>query len=341
MRFATANLFPAKNWFYFPLAAHRIHTGVDTMHTKERFQLSVRWMCFALLLTAALLRLLPQLTLTGTWERLRGTTETAAPTVREDEEPTYPTMLYVKPDEPSPLAPSDATVPVDNRAGVEFDAQALLSQPLPLAASDEPLILIVHTHATEGYAETASEDYHTTDTDYSIVRVGQAIADRLNAAGIITLHDKTLNDLPGYDSAYDRTAQVISRYLEEYPSIRMVIDVHRDAVTATDGTELAMTAELEGEPAAQLLFVMGTDAGGLEHPGWQGNLAVALQLQARCTARAPGLFRELSLRSARYNEHLTPCSVLLEVGSAGNTLDEALRSADFFARQLIELIEAQ
>ena len=313
------------------------------MHTKERFQLSVRWMCFALLLTAALLRLLPQLTLTGTWERLRGTPETAAPSVREDEEPTYPTMLYVKPDEPSPLAPSDTAVPVDNRAGVEFDAQALLSQPLPLAVSDEPLILIVHTHATESYTGDydGAEDYHTTDTDHNIVRVGQAIADRLNTAGIITLHDKTLNDLPGYDSAYERTAQVISRYLEEYPSIRMVIDVHRDAVTATDGTELAMTAELEGAPAAQLLFVMGTDAGGLEHPNWRDNLAFALQMQALCTARAPGLFRELSLRSARYNEHLTPCSVLLEVGSAGNTLDEALRSADFFARQLTELIEGR
>lgn len=313
------------------------------MHTKERFQLSVRWMCFALLLTAALLRLLPQLTLPGTWERLRGTPETAAPSVREDEEPTYPTMLYVKPDEPSPLAPSDTAVPVDNRAGVEFDAQALLSQPLPLAVTDEPLILIVHTHATESYTGDydGAEDYHTADTDYNVVRVGQAIADRLNAAGIITLHDKTLNDLPGYDSAYERTAQVISRYLEEYPSIRMVIDVHRDAVTATDGTELAMTAELEGAPAAQLLFVMGTDAGGLEHPNWRDNLAFALQMQALCTARAPGLFRELSLRSGRYNEHLTPCSVLLEVGSAGNTLEEALRSADFFARQLTELIEGR
>lgn len=313
------------------------------MHTKERFQLSVRWMCFALLLTAALLRLLPQLTLPGTWERLRGTPETAAPSVREDEEPTYPTMLYVKPDEPAPFAPSDTAVPVDNRAGVEFDAQALLSQPLPLAVTDEPLILIVHTHATESYTGDydGAEDYHTTDTDHNIVRVGQAIADRLNAAGIITLHDKTLNDLPGYDSAYERTAQVISRYLEEYPSIRMVIDVHRDAVTATDGTELAMTAELDGAPAAKLLFVMGTDAGGLEHPNWRDNLAFALQMQALCTARAPGLFRELSLRAARYNEHLTPCSVLLEVGSAGNTLDEALRSADFFARQLTELIEGR
>lgn len=313
------------------------------MHTKERFQLSVRWMCFALLLTAALLRLLPQITLPGTWERLRGTPETAAPSVREDEEPTYPTMLYVKPDEPSPLAPSDTAVPVDNRAGVEFDAQALLSQPLPLAVTDEPLILIVHTHATESYTGDydGAEEYHTADTDYNVVRVGKEIADRLNAAGIVTLQDKTLNDLPGYDSAYERTAQVISRYLEEYPSIRMVIDVHRDAVTATDGTELAMTAELDGAPAAKLLFVMGTDAGGLEHPNWQDNLAFALQLQARCTARAPGLFRELSLRAARYNEHLTPCSVLLEVGSAGNTLDEALRSADFFARQLTELIEGR
>ena len=127
--------------------------------------------------------------------------------------------------------------------------------------------------------------------------------------------------------------------MEEYPSIQMVIDVHRDAITDTNGEELAMRTELNGQSAAQLLFVMGTDAGGLEHPNWEGNLAFALQMQAYCTSDAPDLFRELSLRSSRYNEHLTPYSVLLEVGSAGNTLDEAIRSVEFFGTKLAELLQ--
>ena len=117
-----------------------------------------------------------------------------------------------------------------------------------------------------------------------------------------------------------------------------MIDGHRDAVTDADGAELAMTASLDGQSAAQLLFVMGTDAGGLPHPNWQGNLALAMQLQAYCTKSAPNLVRELSLRGARYNEHLTPCSVLLEVGAAGNTLDEAIRSVEFLGEKLAELI---
>ena len=100
-----------------------------------------------------------------------------------------------------------------------------------------------------------------------------------------------------------------------------------------------MRTELNGQSAAQLLLVMGTDAGGLEHPNWEGNLAFALQIQAYCTSDAPDLFRDLSLRSSRYNENLTPCSVLLEVGSAGNTLKEAIRSVEFFGTKLAELIQ--
>lgn len=319
------------------------------MDTKERFRLSLRWICFALLLTAAVLRLCTEIGLQGAqelWQRVREQTETEEPAVSVSVQPeeTFPTMLYTPPDSPgSGTLPDAASVTIVNRAGVTLDMDALLSQPLPkLLLSDEPLILIVHTHATEAYSGGNYEQsvtYHTLDTENNVVRVGQALADKLNACGIPTLHDTTLNDAPGYNDAYERTAEVIERYLEEYPSIQMVIDVHRDAITDTNGEELAMRTELNGQSAAQLLFVMGTDAGGLEHPNWEGNLAFALQMQAYCTSDAPDLFRELSLRSSRYNEHLTPYSVLLEVGSAGNTLDEAIRSVEFFGTKLAELLQ--
>lgn len=319
------------------------------MDTKERFRLTLRWFCFALLLTAVVLRLCAEIGLQGAqalWQRVREQPETDVPAVSVSVQPeeTFPTMLYTPPDASGSVSlPDAASVTIVNRAGVTLDMDALLSQPLPkLQISDEPLILIVHTHATEAFSGgdyAQSGTYHTLDTTQNVVRVGQALADKLNACGIPTLHDTTLNDALGYDDAYERTAEVIERYLAEYPSIQMVIDVHRDAITDTNGEELAMRTELNGQSAAQLLFVMGTDAAGLEHPNWEGNLAFALQMQAYCTADAPDLFRELSLRSARYNEHLTPYSVLLEVGSAGNTLDEAIRSIEFFGAKLAELLQ--
>lgn len=317
------------------------------MDTKERFRLTLRWLCFALLLTAAVLRLCAEIGLQGVqalWQRVREQRDEPAVTVSAAPEETFPTMLYTPPDAQAGVSlPDAASVTIVNRAGVTLDMDALLSQPVPkLQISDEPLVLIVHTHATEAYSGedyVQSGTYHTLDTEKNVVRVGQALADKLNESGIPTLHDKTLNDAIGYDDAYERTAEVIARYLAEYPSIRMVIDVHRDSITDTNGEELAMRTELNGESAAQLLFVMGTDTAGLEHPNWEGNLAFALQMQAYCTSGAPDLFRELSLRSARYNEHLTPYSVLLEVGSAGNTLDEAIRSVDFFGDKLAELLQ--
>lgn len=319
------------------------------MGTKERFRLTLRWVCFALLLTAAALRLCAEIGWQGArqaWESLRSRTE--EPSVSVSDVPnaeTFPTMQYTPPAEQGThTETASASVSIDNRAGVSFDAEELMNRPLPITQiSDEPLILIVHTHATEAYTDETNvgSTYHTTDTNYNVVRVGQALADKLNACGIPTLHDNTLNDALGYNDAYERTEEVIRRYLEEYPSIQMVIDVHRDAVADENGAELAMTTELGGEPAAQLLFVMGTDEGGLEHPNWQENLSFAIKMQSFCSQTVSGLFRKLSLRASRYNQHLTPCSVLLEVGAAGNTLDEAIRSVTFFGEKLAELLQTK
>ena len=142
----------------------------------------------------------------------------------------------------------------------------------------------------------------------------------------------------GYDGAYEQAAIAIAEYLDKYPQIRAVIDVHRDAASDGQGGQKAVSARIAGEEAAGLLLVMGTDTADLPHENWQENLAFAMELQAYLDAGATGLMRPISLRAARYNEHFTPCSILLEVGAAGNTMEEALRSARYFGDRLANLL---
>lgn len=331
------------------------------MDTKEKFHLTVRWMCFALLLFAAVVRLAAEpavrsglrqsaqrlfsqeaLPLSGTGPAQAS----AAPA-----EKSYPLLLYTPPHRTEKLtftAQDAALVDIRNAPEAEFDAAALITQPLRFDADVQgPLVLIVHTHATEAYTPTQEDDYeaagayHTTDTAHSVVRVGQVLADTLTAHGIEAINDDTLNDLESYNDSYLRSAEVIEEYLARYPSIQMVIDLHRDAVEDADGNQLAMTAELDGEACARLLLVMGTNVSGMEHPNWRDNLSCALKIQALAEKRDPGWFRQLSLRAQRYNEHLTPCSILLEVGAAGNTLDEAERAAARFGTLLAALLTGE
>ncbi len=316
------------------------------MATEERRRniCTLRRVCCALLLTAVFFRLFDG------WLKA----ETPAP--EPEPAPTqqvlrtdYPAYPYTLPErEPLLFTPEDAALAeVDNRCGADYDAEALLMAPLELSPGTEPLVLIVHTHATEAYTPTeenayeASSPFRTADRNYNVVRVGTALAEKLNALGIVTLHDTTLNDLPGYNGSYERMEAVISAYLEAYPGIKIVIDLHRDSVSDGNGGELALETEQAGTSAARLLLVMGTDYGALSHPQWQSNLTLALKLQTLGSRSTPGLYRPIALCASRYNQHLSPYSLLLEVGSAGNTLEEALYSAELFAQQLAELLLAQ
>lgn len=309
----------------------------------------MRAACCALLLTAVLFRLAGQISWASAGS---GPIERTQPTEGQDRLPAgetegfagmeYIPVLHAKLEF---SADDAALVALANKTEQEIDTAALICEPLRFDLdADGPLILIVHSHATEAYTMadgddySETSDYRTEDTNYNVVRVGQALSDRLNALGIETIHDTTLYDAFGYYDAYERTETGIAAYLEQYPSIQMVIDVHRDAISDGEGGQLAMRAALDGQDSAQLLLVMGTDAGGLYHPNWSENLSFALKLQALCEKDAAGLFRKMSLRTGRFNQHMTPHSILLEVGTAGNTLREALRSVDFFAEELALLL---
>lgn len=291
--------------------------------------LPLRWLCFGILLTATVCRLVSEGSILPAAAQ-----ETEETELRED----YPGLDYGLPEVVKlGFAPEDAAlVEVEDGSGLSWDQQSLLTRTLNFPLGKEPAVLIIHTHTTEAYSPTPS--YRSGDIRENVARVGQAVAEILRRNGIPTLHDTTLHDGSAYDDAYEKAAQTVEAYLQQYPSIQMVIDIHRDAVAGDDGAQLAFCSQVEGQQAAQLLFVMGTNAAGQYHPNWQGNLSMALKLQTLCEKEAPGLFRELSLRSQRYNQHLTPYSLLLEVGTAGNTLEEALLSAEFFAEQLSRLL---
>jgi len=229
---------------------------------------------------------------------------------------------------------------VRNYTDREVDLTALESCPVTLTGGEEPEILIIHTHTTEAYTMDGTDIYtesstaRTTDNYYNMVRVGEEMAKIFREAGFSVVHDTGCYDYPEYNGAYTRSGASIQNWLEKYPSIRVVLDVHRDALIAEDGTVYKTAAELEGEKTAQCMLVVGTDAGGQSHPNWRQNLALALAVQHRANRDWPTLARPMVVRSSRFNQQLTPASLLVEVGSHGNTLQEALTAARLFAQSM-------
>lgn len=214
-----------------------------------------------------------------------------------------------------------------------------------LAETDEPQVLIVHTHATEAYlpAEAAGVDGSTarrsTDPNENMVAVGERLIATLEAGGIKCLHDTSFHDHPAYTRSYDRAAKSIAAYLEQYPTIKVVIDVHRDAIWKDDGTRVKPTVLVDGKKAAQIMIISGTDKGGLTFDTWRENLGFAAALQYAGDRLYPGLLRPLNVAAARYNMHFTPGSLLFEVGSDVNTLDEALYSAELMGKVMLEVLK--
>lgn len=207
-------------------------------------------------------------------------------------------------------------------------------------------VLLVHTHTTEGYADSDKDWYdknvnpRTTDKSESVVAVADEIEKKLNAAGIKTLHVTTYHDYPEYTGAYNRARETIKSYLAKYPSIEMVIDVHRDAMTQDDGTKIKPTVTINGKKAAQVMIISGCDNDGtLNFSGWRNNLAMAVQLQKQLADDYEGLARPLYFAPYRYNMDLTPNSLLIEFGTDVNTLGEAKYSGQMVGEALVKVLE--
>ena len=170
--------------------------------------------------------------------------------------------------------------------------------------------------------------------------MGDEIEKVLTQKGIKVIHDTTINDYPSYNGSYNRSSLNVTNAIKNDPSIKIVLDVHRDAVEGKNGEKTKYTCEADGKTAACVMFVVGSDLNGLSHEGWKTNLNFAATLQSHIQAMYPGLMRPLNFRSERFNQHLAPGAIIVEVGTNGNTLDEAILGAQYFAEGLSDYLKA-
>lgn len=243
---------------------------------------------------------------------------------------------------PSPEPPSfsreDRTlVELYNTSGKQPDVEALLELPLHLPITgNKPAVLILHTHGTESYTPgeetyTATSSYRTLEEDRNMLSIGSAVAEILEENGIGVIHDREIYDYPSYNGAYVRTREAMEVCLSRNPEIQLVLDLHRDA-SGTAGRQLRTEAVVDGQPSAQLMLVQGTN-----YDTWQENLSLALKLQVLLEREHPGIMRPLNLRGQRFNQDLCPGALLVEVGAAGNTRQEALVAARALAQAIVSL----
>ena len=213
------------------------------------------------------------------------------------------------------------------------EAQTYLQQENPVQIDSEgPQVLIMHTHATESFEPYDTDTYdtrhtwRTTDNTQNIVAAGEVMAQAIRAHGIEVLHDETQHDYPSYNGSYERSAVTVQDYLDKYPSIKVVLDVHRDAVQR-DTTLVKPITEINGKKAAQMMIIAGCDDGTMDMPNWSKNFRFAAGMQDAIESRYPTLTRPVFFCYRKYNQDLTTGSLLLELGSHGNTLEEVLYTA--------------
>ena len=211
----------------------------------------------------------------------------------------------------------------------------LLATDVSTPFTQEPVVLVLHTHTSEGYLLEQSsylegnlgEITYTSAAERNMLAVGKAFISGLNKKGITAIHCTVMHDESGLAGSYERAADSIKFFLEHYPSIRYVVDLHRDAILSADGEYIRAATEIAGESVAQILPLVGSDANGWEHDSWEENLALALQLRQALNQNDRALCRPVMLRNSTYNQEMAPYAILLEIGTGANSIDEAIAAA--------------
>ncbi len=251
------------------------------------------------------------------------------------------------PTEPAPQLKSetitiDKGMNVSNSTSYSVSPQDFLELPLGFSLdSSGPQILIMHTHTTESFSEetyTKDAPDRNLDAEKNITSIGAAIAETFRQQGIEVIHDKTVHDYPSYNGAYQKAAATINKNLAQNKSIKVVLDVHRDGITRDDGTKVKLVTDIDGRKTAQIMLVVGTDT-NLSHPLWRENFKFASKIQAKAIEMFPSLMRPIDIRQERFNEQLTTGSLIVEVGSNGNTLEEAIRGGRCIAEVISKVLK--
>ncbi len=239
-------------------------------------------------------------------------------------------------------------VRVKNVNKTQIDIETLLKKKADLSVNKkEPSVLIYHTHTTETY-QILDRDFYATgfltrtnDKAQNMVRVGDAICEELEKAGYSVIHDSKIYD-SSYSGAYARSRQSVEAYLKKYPSISVTLDIHRDAIELSNGTKIKPTALISEKKAAQIMIISGCQEEGnsvKNLPDWRYNLIFALQLQNKLEELFSGITRPLYFSPRSYNMNVTHCSLLVEVGSDANTLEEAVYTGKCLGKALSELLK--
>ena len=235
---------------------------------------------------------------------------------------------------------------VKNTTPYQPDYSALLAGDLPFSFDSDHTVqvLIYHTHTCESYLSEDIGVYYddfyprSTDPDQGVIAVGDKLAAALKSRGIGVVHDTTLHDYPSYEGSYGRSWDTASSYLEKYPNLKVTIDLHRDSMTASDGTKYKPTFTYRGSKAAQIMIMTGYDNSG-DFPFWEENLAFAVKLQQRCEQLYPGMTRPLYFGEFTYNMDLNNGSLLIEVGTDANTPEEACLSGEMLGNALSSVLQ--
>lgn len=235
-------------------------------------------------------------------------------------------------------AEEGAAVSIRYNCTLRPDLGELITRPLRWDLTiQEPTVLILHTHATESYTKSQGERYtesvafRTLDENYNMISVGTHLAELLTQAGINVIHDQTLHDYPSYSGSYSAARKAIDAWLKKYPTISLVLDIHRDA-SGDNNNQMVTSAKVNGQKSAQLMLVVGTN-----YDTWEDNLALALKMQVQLERNAPGICRYINLRAQRFNQDKSAGALLVEVGAAGNTHQEALTAVEVLANAISDL----
>ncbi len=230
-------------------------------------------------------------------------------------------------------------VKIKNESKYEL-TQEMLTPSIEL--DDKKDVIIYHTHTCESYTPspgfeyTQTGNYRTTDLNFSVVRVGRELKNNLTNYGFNVIHDETYHDYPAYSGSYNRSLVSVKNDLATNPNTQIVIDLHRDAVG--EGGSYAPTVKIGDEYVAQIMFVIGTDGGGLTHSEWVQNLKFAVKIVEKGNELYPGLFKPIMVRNSRYNQHVAKAATIMEIGATGNTMDQCLNSMKYLSKVMDEAL---
>lgn len=232
-----------------------------------------------------------------------------------------------------------------NETKYKIDVEKLKSEDLKFNLKKKDTeVIIYHTHTTETYSKDknldyeASGEFRTLDKNANVVRVGEKIKECLEENNVGVYHDTEYYDYPSYNLSYSKAGKAILNLVKKYTSAKIVLDVHRDALGSGDQIYRPVV-NINGKDTAQILLVVGTNQGGLNHPNWKENLKFALKLQQVANEKYPGFCRYVSLRKERFNQQVSNGALIVEMGATGNTMEEVLRAGELFSEILLEVAE--